>query len=124
MRGLVQVMGNLNVLLSWIVLSASLISRGWVAADYGVQRSVCGRVFLGTGAWFSGLSYFVSLGRGKISERTLLLDAARSGITLLIFAVFLGAEIAWEKARQKIIRARGRFCRLLLHCCCRRVVGM
>jgi threonine/homoserine/homoserine lactone efflux protein len=101
MRGLVQVMGNLNVLLSWIVLSASLISRGWVQPTTGCKGACVVGVFLGTGAWFSGLSYFVSLGRGKISERTLLWMQRGSGITLLLFAVFLGGEIAWEKHVKK-----------------------
>ena len=57
---------------------------------------------LGTGGWFVGLSWVVSLGHGKFSEKTLLRMEHVSGIGLLALALIHGGIIISQMARHKI----------------------
>jgi hypothetical protein len=50
----------------------------------------------GTGLWFFGLSYAVSLGHRKFSEKTLLWMQRGSGIGLLMLGLAHGVQIVWE----------------------------
>src|SRR6059036_2547847 len=87
MIGFVRVMGNLGVLVFWIILAANFISREWVTPD-GVDKLACiGGVAAGVGLWFMGLSWAVSLGHKKFSERTLLLMEHGSGVGLLVLGL-------------------------------------
>ena len=54
-----------------------------VAPDWPGKLACVGGVALGTGGWFVGLSWVVSLGHGKFSEKTLLRMEHLSGIGLL-----------------------------------------
>jgi len=48
MTGFVRVLGNLGVLLFWIVLAANLMAREWVDADSFAAKAACvGGVMLG-----------------------------------------------------------------------------
>src|SRR5258708_4278044 len=67
MTGLVRVMGNLGVLVFWIVCSASFISHGLVTPDWPGKLSCVAGVFLGIGVWFVALSRLSALGHGKLS---------------------------------------------------------
>src|SRR5215467_10133967 len=69
MTGLVRVMGNVGVLVFWIILAANFISREWVSPDWPGKLACVAGVAVGTGSWFIGLSWAVSLGRGRWSER-------------------------------------------------------
>jgi len=101
MTGFVRVMGNPGVLIVWIILAANFISRG-VARD-GINRLSCiGGAALGIGLWFFGLSWAVSLGHRKFSEKTLLKMEHISGITLLLLAVAHGGHIVWELGHHRI----------------------
>jgi threonine/homoserine/homoserine lactone efflux protein len=102
MTGLVRVMGNLGVLVFWIILAASFISREWVTPDWPGKLACVGGVALGTGLWFIGLSWAVSLGHGKFSPRTLLRMEHGSGIGLLILALIHGITIAWQMVNHKL----------------------
>jgi hypothetical protein len=102
MTGLVRVMGNLGVLVFWVILSANFISREWVTPDWPGKLSCVAGVALGTGAWFVGLSWVVSLGHGKLSEKTLLRMEHLSGIGLLILGAIHGVNIIIQLARHKI----------------------
>jgi threonine/homoserine/homoserine lactone efflux protein len=99
MTGFVRVMGNPGVLLGWIILGAYFISREWVAPTWSAKGACVAGVAVGTGAWFVGLSYTVSLGHKKLSDKTLLRMEKGSGIGLLIFALIHGIQIAWELVR-------------------------
>ncbi len=96
MTGLVRVMGNLGVLVFWIILAANFISREWVSPDWRGKLSCVAGVALGTGLWFLGLSWAVSLGHGRLSERTLLRMEHMSGVGLLILALIHGGMIVRE----------------------------
>jgi len=99
MTGFVQVMCNPNVFLSWVVLGANFISRDWVQRTWESKGACCVGVFLGTSAWFSGLSYAASLGHGKLSEKALLRMQRISGIVLLVLALVNGVMIAVSMAQ-------------------------
>src|SRR5882762_7487545 len=98
MTGLVRVMGNLGVLVFWIVVGANFISREWVTPDWPGKLACVAGVALGTGAWFVGLSWVVSLGHGKISEKGLLRMEHLSGVGLLALALIHGVIIITQMA--------------------------
>jgi len=102
MIGFVRVMGNLGVLVFWIILAANFISREWVTPDWPGKLACVTGVALGTGSWFVGLSWFVSLGQGKFSEKTLLRMEHLSGIGLLALGLIHGGIIISQMARHKI----------------------
>ncbi len=100
MTGFVRVMGNLGVLLFWIVLAANLMTHDWVDATLLPPRPrVSAASSLGTNTWFIVLSFGVSRGHGKFSEKTLLRLQHISGICLIIFGIIQGANIAWHLAK-------------------------
>ncbi len=100
MTGLVRVMGNVGVLVFWIILAANFISREWVTPDWPGKLACVAGVAVATGGWFAGLSWAVSLGHGKFSERTLLRLEHGSGVVLLILALIHGGTIIWEMHRK------------------------
>jgi threonine/homoserine/homoserine lactone efflux protein len=102
MTGFVRVMGNLGVLLTWIVLAANFLAHDWVANTFTTKAACVGGVALGTNTWFYALSFGVSRGRGQLSEKILLRLQHISGICLIAVAVFDGAHIVWQLARHKI----------------------
>jgi hypothetical protein len=80
-------MANPGVLLFWIVLAASFLSRGWVQDTLSGKVACIAGVTAGVGLWFFGLSWMISRGQGKFSERTLLRMERGSGIMLLLLAL-------------------------------------
>jgi threonine/homoserine/homoserine lactone efflux protein len=102
MTGLVRVLANVGVLVFWIILAANFISREWVTPDWQGKLACVAGVALGTGSWFLGLSWVVSLGHGKLSEKTLLRMERGSGIGLLALALIHGGSIVWQMAHHKI----------------------
>jgi threonine/homoserine/homoserine lactone efflux protein len=96
MTGLVRVMGNVGVLVFWIILAANFISREWVTSDWPGKLACVAGVAVGTGGWFTGLSWVVSLGHGKLSEKTLLRMEHGSGVGLVILALIHGGTIIWQ----------------------------
>lgn len=94
MTGLVRVMANVGVLVFWILLAALFIKRDWVTPDWPGKLSCVTGVAVGTGIWFIGLSWLVSRGHGKFSEKTLLRMEHLSGVGLLVLALIHGAFIA------------------------------
>jgi threonine/homoserine/homoserine lactone efflux protein len=102
MTGLVRVAGNVGVLLFWIILAANFISRDWVQPSWQSKFACITGVALGTGLWFTGLSWGVSLGHGRFSEITLLRMEKISGVGLLFMALAHGANIAWQLAKHRM----------------------
>jgi threonine/homoserine/homoserine lactone efflux protein len=103
MTGFFRLMGNLGVLLFWIVLAANFLSRDWVE-DTPAGRFACvACVALGAITWFCALSYYVSRhGYGRFSEKTLLRLERFSGVCLLGIGLVDGANIAWKLAQHKM----------------------
>ena len=100
MNGFVRVLGNLGVLLFWIVLAANLMARDWVDADSFAAKAACvGGVMFGTTTWFTILSFGVSRGHGRMGEKTLLRLQQFSGICLIIFALIQGVNLARHLAK-------------------------
>ncbi|MDB6112612.1 MAG: Lysine exporter protein [Pedosphaera sp.] len=96
MIGFVRVMGNPGVLLFWIILAANFISREWVAPTWDGKGACILGVALGTSLWFMGLSWAVSLGHRKFSDKVLLRMEKGSGIGLLALGAIHGVQIVWE----------------------------
>jgi hypothetical protein len=61
-----------------------------VTPDWPGKLACLAGVTVGTGAWYTGLSWVVSLGRGKLSEKSLLRMEHYSGACLLILALIQG----------------------------------
>ena len=102
MTGMVRVAGNVGVLLFWIILAANFMSREWVQPTWEGKLVCLAGVALGTGLWYMGLSWGVSLGHGKFSEKTLLRMEHFSGVGLLIIALIHGGNIAWQLAKHRM----------------------
>lgn len=102
MIGFVRVIGNPGILLFWIILAANFISREWVLPDGPAKFSCVSGVAMGASLWFLSLSYAVSRGHKKFTDKTLLRLEHLSGIGLIILAVIHGARIIWQMARHKM----------------------
>lgn len=102
LTGFVRVMGNPGVLLFWIFLAVNFMSRELVLPNWENKLACIGGVALGTGLWFLGLSWAVSLGHGKFSEQTLLRIEHGSGLGLVGLGLLHGAHIAWQLARTRM----------------------
>jgi len=102
MIGFVQTLANPGVLLGWIIIGANLIARGLVEPNWGGKFACMAGVGAGVGFWFIGISWAISLGHKKITEKTLLRMQRGSGITLIILALAHGCHIAWQLAKHKV----------------------
>jgi threonine/homoserine/homoserine lactone efflux protein len=102
MTGFVRVMGNLGVLLTWIVLAANFMSHDWVADNFFAKAACVSGVALGTNTWFYILSLGVSRGRGQFSEQTLLRLQHLSGFCLIAVGLLDGVHIVLQLARHKM----------------------
>jgi threonine/homoserine/homoserine lactone efflux protein len=102
MIGFVRTMANPGVLLFWIILAANFISREWVEATWRGKSGCIIGVALGTSLWFVGLSFAVSRGHGKFSEKTLLRMEHVSGVGLLVLALIHGGHIVWQLVKHKM----------------------
>lgn len=100
--GLVRVMANPGVLLFWIFLAVYFMSHDLVQPEWNSKLACVGGVAVGTSLWFIGLSWVMSLGHGKFSEKTLLRMEHLSGVGLLGLGLIHGVNIAWQLAKHKM----------------------
>ena len=105
MTGLVRVMGNVGVLVFWIILAANFIARDWVTPDWPGKLACVGGVAVGAGLWYTGLGWVGSLGHGKLSAKTLLRMEHYSGACLLILALIHGGSILWELHQKGLLKS-------------------
>ena len=99
MIGFVRTMANPGVLLLWMVLGAQFISRRWVQDSNQGRLACLIGVAVGVGCWFIGLSWAVSLGHRKFTEKTMLRMERGSGVGLLIIALAHGLYLVWKLAQ-------------------------
>jgi threonine/homoserine/homoserine lactone efflux protein len=109
MIGFVRVLGNMGVLLFWIVAAAYFMSHeAWFTGYEWVEDTIAAKgafitgVALGANLWFCGLSYGVARRRGRFGELTLLRMERFSGLCLLAIALYDGIHIAWLLARHRM----------------------
>jgi threonine/homoserine/homoserine lactone efflux protein len=100
--GLVRTMANPGVLLFWIFLALYFLSRDWVQPEWQSKVACIGGVAVSTLIWFVGLSWAVSLGHGRFSEKTLLRMEQYSGVGLLALGLIHGGHLAWQLAKHKM----------------------
>jgi threonine/homoserine/homoserine lactone efflux protein len=99
MTGFMRTLGNPGLLLFWIVVSANFMWRGWVQPRLGDKAACILCVALGTCLWFSGLSYAISVGGRKMSDKTLLRIERGSGAALVGLGLVHGGQIVVELMR-------------------------
>jgi threonine/homoserine/homoserine lactone efflux protein len=99
--GFVRVMANPGVFVFWIILAANFISREWVSPDWTGKLSCVLGVALGCLLWFTSLSFAVSWGRRRFSEKTLVRMERVSGVCLLALALAHGLNIVWQMHKNK-----------------------
>lgn len=102
MVGFVRVLGNPGVLVFWLILAANFISREWVEPTWPGKLSCVAGMSVGAGMWFTGLSWVVSRGSGRFSQRTLLFLERGCGLALLALAAVHGVRIVWQMARHSL----------------------
>ena len=102
MIGFVRVIGNPGILLLWIIIAANFISREWVEPEGSSRLSCIFGVAMGAGLWFLSLSYAVSRGHKKFTDKTLLRLEHFSGIGLITLALIHGGRIIWQMAKHKM----------------------
>jgi len=108
MIGFARVLGNMGVLLFWIVAAAYFMSHDswftsyeWVDDTITAKAAFIAGVALGASLWFCALSYGVARKQGQFSEQTLLRMERFSGVCLLGLGLYDGVHIAWQLARHK-----------------------
>ncbi len=100
MTGFVRVLGNPNVLLGWITLSATFTAHEWVDTTWTSKLVCISGVAIGAFAWFLFLSYIVSRGKDRFSTQTLIRMSQYSGCLLLIMAAIIGGRIVYLLGRR------------------------
>lgn len=105
MIGFVRVLANPGVLVFWVILTANFVSRDWVEPTWPCKLACVGGVALSTSLWFLTLSYGVSRGRGRLSEKTLLRLERISGAVLLALGLAHGLRLAWHWPATKSVWA-------------------
>ncbi|MGB8369011.1 MAG: LysE family translocator [Limisphaerales bacterium] len=108
MIGFARVLGNVGVLLFWIVAAAYFMSHEayftsyeWVEDTLAAKAAFIAGVALGANLWFCALSYGVARKRRQFSEQTLLRMERFSGICLLGIGLYDGGHIALQLARHR-----------------------
>jgi arginine exporter protein ArgO len=98
----VRTFANPGVLLGWIILGANFISRGWVEPTRESKLACLAGVTVSVGLWFLGLSWAISLGHKKFTEKTMVRMERLSGAGLIVLALVQGGYLAWKLANHKL----------------------
>lgn len=102
MIGFVRTLANPGVLLGWILLGAIFIARGWVRPTLEGKLYCLLGVTVSVGLWFTGLSWAISFGHKKFTEKTLTKMERISGAGLIIFGLAQGIYLAMKLAKHKM----------------------
>lgn len=99
MIGFVRTLANPGVLLGWIILGALFIARGWVKPDLEGKLYCLLGVTVSVGLWFTGLSWAISFGHKKFTEKTMTKMERISGVSLIIFGLAQGIYLAMKLSK-------------------------
>ncbi len=102
MIGFVRTLANPGVLLGWIILGAIFVARGWVRPDLEGKLYCLLGVTISVALWFTGLSWAISFGHKKFTEKTLLKMERVSGVGLILFGLAQGIYLAMKLAKHKM----------------------
>ena len=102
--GFLRVLGNPGVLLLWVTVVATLLSRGWLDNDWSSKWPFVGGVAAGGFAWFALVGWGVSRGGQTFEDRTLRRFSMASGIFLLVVAVVVGSRLVQLLAERHAAR--------------------
>jgi threonine/homoserine/homoserine lactone efflux protein len=91
--GFLRVLGNPGLLLLWLTVAATLLSRGWIENRWESKWPFIGGVAAGGLIWFSLVGWGVSRGRGRFSTETLRRFSQASGVFLLMVAAVVGYRL-------------------------------
>ena len=91
--GFVRVLANPGVLLLWIGITGSLVAHQVLRATTPCKLMFCSGVAVAGATWFTGLSWMVSRGHGRFSERTLRRISRASGLLLLVTALLIASRL-------------------------------
>lgn len=99
MIGFVRTLANPGVLLGWILLGAIFMARGWVKPDLEGKLFCLLGVAVSVALWFTGLSWIISFGHKKFTEKTLMKMERISGLSLILFGLAQGIHLAMKLAK-------------------------
>lgn len=97
--GFVRVLGNPGILLLWLTVTATLLSREWLHNTWPCKWFFVGGISAGSMLWFTLLGWGVARSHGKISPAALRRLAQVSGVFLLAVAVVVGVRLVGLLAR-------------------------
>lgn len=99
MTGFVRTLANPGVLLGWILLGAIFIARGWVQPTLESKLYCLLGVTVSVGLWFTGLSWAISFGHKKFTEKTMTKMERISGVSLIVFGLAQGIYLAMKLSK-------------------------
>lgn len=102
MIGLVRTFANPGVLLGWVLLGAIFVARGWVRPTLEGKLYCLLGVTISVGLWFTGLSWAISFGHKRFTEKTMLKMERISGASLIVFGLAQGIYLAMKLAKHKM----------------------
>lgn len=91
--GFFRVLGNPGVLLLWITVAATLLSREWIENRWSSKWPFIAGVAAGGFGWFAVVGWGVTRGHGKFSNKTLRRFSQASGVLLLVVAAVVGSRL-------------------------------
>ena len=91
--GFFRVLGNPGVLLLWITVAATLLSREWIENRWSSKWPFIAGVAAGGFGWFAVVGWGVTRGHGKFSNATLRRFSQASGVLLLVVAAVVGSRL-------------------------------
>ncbi|MFM7101010.1 MAG: LysE family translocator [Verrucomicrobiota bacterium] len=97
--GFLRILGNPGVLLLWITVAATLLSREWLADTWPAKWSFIAGVALGGLCWFSLVAWGVAHGSRRFSPQGVRNFSRLSGFFLLAVAALVGYRLIALLAR-------------------------
>jgi threonine/homoserine/homoserine lactone efflux protein len=91
--GFLRVLANPGLVLLWVTVAATLLSRDWIENTWTCKWPFIGGVAVGGLGWFLLVGWGVTHKRGRISPQALKRLAQASGVFLLVVAAVVGVRL-------------------------------